>query len=358
MHLSPGDPAPLFEARTGGTPNFPFHAVAGRPIVLSFLGSLQNPVSAKAVHDILERHREWLDDEQACFFGVSADPSDEQRNLLRDQMPGVRFIRDFDHKISRQYGAIGPSDAGRSKYQMFTLVLDAMLRVFASIPMDETDRHNIALDRAITRIKTVPQSYSPPVLVLPGVFEEELCGQLIAMHQADGRRSSGVMEDTSDRTVEINDARSKARRDLMITDPALQIRLRDRLGQRLIPSIMQCFQFRVTHLERYLIGCYDAAESGFFKAHRDNVTRGTAHRRLALTVQLNEDYEGGELVFPEFGAKTYKAGVGSAIVFSCSLMHAVMPVRRGKRFAFLPFLHDEAAELIRLQNHKFIVSNE
>lgn len=358
MHLLPGDPAPLFEARTGGTANFPFRAVAGRPIILSFLGSLQNPISAKTVHDILQRHREWFDDERACFFGVSADPTDEQRNLLRDEMPGVRFIRDFDGRISRQYGAIGPTDGGRGTYQIHTLVLDHMLRVSAAIPIDGTDRHAIELESAITQVKSVPQLYGAPVLVLPGVFEEEICRQLIALHQSVGGRSSGVMEDTSDRTVEINDVRSKSRRDVMITDPALQIKLRDKIGQRLIPAIMQCFQFRVTHLERYLIGCYDAEESGLFKAHRDNVTRGTAHRRLALTLQLNEDYDGGELVFPEFGRTKYRGGVGSAIVFSCSMMHEVLPMRSGRRYAFLPFLHDEAAELIRLQNHKYIISNE
>lgn len=358
MPLSPGDPAPLFEARTGGTANFPFHAVAGRPVVLSFLGSLQNPVSAKAVRHILERHRPWFDDRQACFFGVSADPGDEPRNLLRDEMPGIRFIRDFDHRISRLYGAISPSGAGQSKYQMTTLVLDPMLRIAAAIPMEDIDRHNSALDSAIAQVRDAPRHYAPPVLVLPDVFETELCQHLIALHQADGGRSSGVMEEAGDRTVEINDERAKKRRDLMITDPALQSRLRDRIGQRLVPPIQQYFQFHVTHLERYLVGCYDAAESGFFKPHRDNVTRGTAHRRLALTIQLNDDYDGGELVFPEFGTATYRGGIGSAIVFSCSMMHEVLAVRRGQRFAFLPFLHDDAAEQIRQQNHGYIVSND
>lgn len=325
--------------------------------MLSFLGSLQNPLAAKATHDILDRYRAWFDDKQACFFGVSADPTDEQRNLLRDEMPGVRFIRDFDYRISHLYGTIGQSDGGKSKYQMVTLVLDPMLRLSASIPIDDIDRHNIDLESAIAQVKNASHYYTAPVLVLPGVFDEELCEQLVALHQTYGGRSSGVMEDIGDYTVETNDARSKKRRDLMITDPALQIKLSDRIGQRLVPPILQCFQFRVTHFERYLVGCYDATETGFFKAHRDNITRGTAHRRLALTVQLNDDYDGGELVFPEFGSTTYRGGIGSAVVFSCSMMHEVLPVRRGKRFAFLPFLHDDAAEQIRLQNHKYIVSN-
>jgi predicted 2-oxoglutarate/Fe(II)-dependent dioxygenase YbiX/peroxiredoxin len=350
--FSPGDPAPLFEARTGGAAAFPFHTVAGRPVVLSFLGSLQVPQAASALGHILERHRAWFDDKQACFFGVSIDPKDEERGLLADQIPGIRFIRDFDLKVSRLYGA-----SSGERYQPMSLVLDSMLRVSAAIPLRENDRHDEMLDQAIAALGP-GESYNAPVLILPRVFESELCAQLMALHSSEEARPSGFMEDVDEKTVETVDGRYKKRRDVMVKDPALQALLRERLGRRLIPAIQQAFQFRVTHLERYLVGCYDSGDSGFFTAHRDNVTRGTAHRRLALTVNLNADYEGGELVFPEFGQRTYRAEPGAAVVFSCSLMHEVLPLRRGLRFAFLPFLHDDAAEGVRQQNHKYIVSGD
>jgi predicted 2-oxoglutarate/Fe(II)-dependent dioxygenase YbiX len=321
-------------------------------VVLSFLGSLQVPAAADVLRHILERHRAWFDDKQACFFGVSIDPADEQQGLLQDQMPGIRFIRDFDLKLSRLYGA-----SSGARYQPMTLVLDSMLRVSAAIPLRDNDRHDEMLDQAIAGLGPA-ETYNAPVLVLPRVFEPELCAQLIALHGSQEGRASGFMEDVDDKTVETRDSRYKKRRDVMVSDPALQDHLRQRLGRRLIPAIQQAFQFHVTHLERYLVGCYDADDSGFFTAHRDNVTRGTAHRRLALTINLNADYEGGELVFPEFGPRTYRTQAGAAVVFSCSLMHEVLPVRRGRRFAFLPFLHDDAAELVRQQNHKYIVSGD
>ncbi|WP_419964690.1 2OG-Fe(II) oxygenase [Pelomonas cellulosilytica] len=87
----------------------------------------------------------------------------------------------------------------------------------------------------------------------------------------------------------------------------------------------------------------DSENSGHFRAHRDNTTRGTAHRRFALSVNLNNDFDGGELCFPEYAPRTYKMPAGSAIVFSGSLLHSVSPVRRGRRYAFLPFLYDDAA---------------
>ena len=108
-------------------------------------------------------------------------------------------------------------------------------------------------------------------------------------------------------------------------------------------------------MERYIVGCYRAGEGGYFRSHRDNTTKGTAHRRFAVTINLNStDYEGGELRFPEFGQRTYKPPTGGAIIFSCSLLHEALPVTRGTRYAFLPFLYDEAAAQLRERNNPFL----
>ena len=108
-------------------------------------------------------------------------------------------------------------------------------------------------------------------------------------------------------------------------------------------------------MERYIVACYAAERGGHFRAHRDNTTKGTAHRRFAVTINLNADaFQGGELRFPEFGARAYRAPTGGAVVFSCSLLHEVLPVTAGRRFAFLPFLYDEAAARVRLENNRYL----
>jgi hypothetical protein len=101
--------------------------------------------------------------------------------------------------------------------------------------------------------------------------------------------------------------------------------------------------------------CYDAETGGRFQPHRDNTTKGTAHRRFAVTINLNtEEYEGGELRFPEFGLRTYIAPIGGAVVFSCSLLHEATVVSSGKRFVYLPFLYDEAGAKVRATNVQFL----
>jgi predicted 2-oxoglutarate/Fe(II)-dependent dioxygenase YbiX len=104
-----------------------------------------------------------------------------------------------------------------------------------------------------------------------------------------------------------------------------------------VPLVKRSFQFEATRMERYIVGRYEAG-AGHFRPHRDNTTKGTAHRRFAVTINLNAgDYEGGDLRFPEYGARTYRAPTGGAVVFSCSLLHEATPVTRGERYAFLPF---------------------
>ncbi len=56
---------------------------------------------------------------------------------------------------------------------------------------------------------------------------------------------------------------------------------------------------------------------------------------------------------PEFGPRGFKAPAGGAVIFSCSLLHQVSRVQRGKRYAFLPFLYDDAAAELRARNLQF-----
>jgi predicted 2-oxoglutarate/Fe(II)-dependent dioxygenase YbiX len=122
----------------------------------------------------------------------------------------------------------------------------------------------------------------------------------------------------------------------------------------LVPEIRNAFQFAATRIERYIVAYYDAADGGHFKPHRDNTTLGTAHRKFAVTLNLNLEFDGGELRFPEFGPRTYRAPAGAAIVFSCSLLHEATPVTSGRRYCTLPFLYDESGEQVRRENLKFV----
>ena len=140
---------------------------------------------------------------------------------------------------------------------------------------------------------------------------------------------------------------AKRRRDLSITDNGMIATLGEIMGRRVLRELHRAFQVKMSFVEEFKLGRYDAVDSGFFKAHRDNTTPATRHRKFALTLNLNsEEYEGGELRFPEFGNALYKPATGEAIVFSCTLMHEVLPMLSGRRYTLLTFFYDDAGEEI------------
>jgi predicted 2-oxoglutarate/Fe(II)-dependent dioxygenase YbiX len=139
----------------------------------------------------------------------------------------------------------------------------------------------------------------------------------------------------------------KKRRDVLVVDPALQAAIRERLERRLFPRIQRWLGFKATHVERYVVSCYDAADGAVFHPHRDDTTHGTAHRRFACSLNLNDGFEGGDLRFPEFGPATYRPPPGGAVVFACGLLHEATRVTAGRRYAFLPFFYDEAGAQLR-----------
>jgi predicted 2-oxoglutarate/Fe(II)-dependent dioxygenase YbiX len=121
----------------------------------------------------------------------------------------------------------------------------------------------------------------------------------------------------------------------------------NRIERRIFPEILKGYSYKATRIARYIVSCYLAEDGGHFRAHRDNTSKRTAHRRFAVSINLNAEFDGGELSFPEYGPRSLKPPPGAAVVFSCALLHAVSPVAHGRRYAFLPFLYDEEAHRSR-----------
>jgi predicted 2-oxoglutarate/Fe(II)-dependent dioxygenase YbiX/peroxiredoxin len=346
--LLPGEPAPWFRVPAlSGSPSYVFDTAAGRPILLLFFGLASQKQSADALA-LVQARRALFDDDHACFFGITVDPADAETGRIAQQLPGIRFFLDYDRAVSRLYGA----DLGDGRYRPHWLLLDRTLRVAGTFPIDAGAAALAALEAAA---KAPPLPSFAPVLVVPNIFEPELCRHLIALYEKNGGEESGFMREVDGKTVMLTDPNHKKRRDYLIEDMKLQGQLALRVRRRLNPMIARAFQFEPTRMERYIVACYDAEKGGHFRPHRDNTTRGTAHRRFAVSINLNaEDFDGGDLRFPEFGRATYRPPTGGAVVFSCSLLHEATPVTRGTRYAFLPFLYDEAAAEVREANNAFL----
>jgi len=357
--LVPGDHAPWFRARTSSTPDFAFDAVAGRYLVLCFF--MTADACGQNAINVAFAERSFFDDAIASFFGVSIDPADEANGRAIDRVPGWRFFWDFDGQISKLYGAL-PGDAepdkGTVQLRRMWVVLDPTLRVLRVIPfaVDGSDGQEL-----VSYLKCLPPpsrfagfEIPAPVLVLPNVFEAEFCEKLVDLYETHGSQETGYMRDVGATTVHQLDPGYKRRRDHIIDDQAVVRQIQARFVRKVVPQLLKAYQYKATKMERYLVGCYRAEDGGHFVAHRDNTTKATAHRRFAASVNLNSDFDGGEICFPEFGPRSFKPPPGGAVVFSCSLLHSVSRVTRNCRYAFLPFLYDDEAAKIRDANKNFV----
>lgn len=362
--LTTGDPVPWFILPSTSNPNYNFDTVGGHRVILCFLGSSKLKVSAAVLAEFGKLQQQF-EQFRTPFFGVFIDPDDVSLAHLVQKPTYFKLLWDFECKVSRQYGvgAVESEEGGdRLHYTPTTFVLDETLRVLQAFPIQDPTHH---VAQVLDFVQGLPIREAPrlanrqaPVLLVPNVFDRDFCQHLIHLYETKGSRDSGFMRQVDGKTVEVMDYEFKQRRDFLVEDPSLLKQVNHLILRRVKPEIEKAFQFSITRFERYLVACYESTNQGFFNRHRDNTTKGTAHRRFAMSLNLNTgDYEGGCLSFPEYGNQLYQPGIGEAIIFSCSLLHEATPVTSGRRFVLLSFFYNDEDAKLREENRRFVVLN-
>ncbi len=293
---------------------------AGRWLVLSFL----EPDMLAAQSDALATARVRLEKSESALYTVlfsepnptvvGVDLFDQSKGgagfLLGDQKPGIAIIAP-DGQLAATFGA------------------------------DEMDKAVAFCENAFAADEPGTLSIAAPVLIIPHVLEPELCKQVIDFWRSAEKQTDQVASEHQGNAAAYSSI--KRRTDAVVHDGDLFSDLRRRITRRVLPMIDRAFRMQVASMEAPRIGQYSAENEGAFGRHRDNTTQHTAHRRLAMTLNLNTgEYEGGELRFPEFGRKVYAPAAGSAAIFSCSLLHEALPVTKGERFGMFTFFTDTA----------------
>jgi predicted 2-oxoglutarate/Fe(II)-dependent dioxygenase YbiX len=333
FRLLPGDRAPNFSLpdSTGKLRMF-YEETRGLPVVLYFL---DRSLEAIAALDQITDAQIGIAD-KAHVFAIS-----KQSGTAEPPEPGR--VSSVIH-LNDQLGRIG--DAYRAAAGLpegpVLFVLDANQRLIAKIlPSRQNDLPQQILDTLAEQVHQVPAAVHvqlAPVLMIPRVFDTEQRKRLIHLFETGGHGEGAVLTTASGFASDRLNYGSKKRLDHWITDVALSRELNSVLGQRLGAEVHRAFNFDGFWLEQYCIGCYDSTRGDFFRPHRDNLIPELASRRFAATINLNDDYEGGGLRFPEYGPHIYRPPAGGAIIFSSSLLHEAVPVTFGRRYVLLTFL--------------------
>jgi peroxiredoxin/predicted 2-oxoglutarate/Fe(II)-dependent dioxygenase YbiX len=358
VNLSVGDPAPAM-ALSPSThqpqqgPVFDGRSAVGKPVVMFFYLSDESAECVREIQsfrDLYPRFQEL----GVVVVGVGVDPAaSHQRLALQHKVP-FPLLSDPNAHLSLAYGAAHATvDGAEANVSLGrrTVLVDANRRI-AKIYEDIDVAHHAADVLCDARQTCFPEEprrmvQHAPVLLIPNVLAPDMCRHLIEVWETQGNEDSGFMRQVNGKTVGTYDYDHKIRRDHFLRDGALRNRVKSQVADRVIPEIFKAFNYEVTRFEDFRIACYDGARGGYFRPHRDNTTDGTAHRRFAMSLLLNDEYEGGTLRFPEYGPHFYRPHAGCAVVFSCSLLHEATDVTNGRRFVLLSFFYGEKEAKLR-----------
>ncbi len=228
-----------------------------------------------------------------------------------------------------------------------TFILDPNQRVLKVTTRADGQHAEVAL-RSLERLDYATEAASrAPVLLIPNVLDRTYCQELIALWKSDN--VEGMISYTApDGTMDNRPNPSRRCRDHIIHDTPLNQKIVTIVGRRLRPEILKAFCFDVRHYEPFYIVGYDAERGDFFRPHRDNMSPAKAHRRFAMTLNLNTGaYEGGGVRFLEYSPDVYQPEAGGAVIFSCSLLHEAVPVSKGVRYILSGFMWGEQDEQAR-----------
>jgi predicted 2-oxoglutarate/Fe(II)-dependent dioxygenase YbiX len=337
--LTPGDRIPDF-ARPGpeGKPFLFYDVYYGQPIALFVCGRVTDAGTRAELAALDWDDAGWRQVTRVVL--VQATPA-ECAALTAELKPSFTLVADD--------GALTAHLAGATTGPMTAFVLDENLRVSVRLQRDADAGAFVRTLAGIYAARPTPQPQllrrQAPVLFIPEVFDKACCDGLIALFEETGGAPSGTAYVHGDKADWKPDPAVKMRRDIYLEDGPWLERVKDALVRRVLPEIQRCFNFQVTQHEVFKVIRYDEG-AGYFRPHRDNESRDTQHRRFAMTLNLNTgDYEGGALRFPEFGPDLYVPERGGAVIFSCSLLHEVTPVTRGRRYGLLGFFFGEAQQM-------------
>jgi predicted 2-oxoglutarate/Fe(II)-dependent dioxygenase YbiX len=319
--IQAGDPAPEFTLSHGDFGTVSLTQLVGRPTLLVFTEEFPDDATLDAL---------------AAIGGA-----DVHVLVILRQSWGAQIVPDHVIVLTDTDGVV----FGRYEIDQHGLfLLDAGHRVV------EWRRHSERLSSAailssVSRLNQNRFRTIPPVLVVPDVLSPELCARLIDCWRGGNRQAARVTRLTASGLTDTYDPQIKRRRDHSLGGE-LAGQVEKYVVGRLRKELVRAFHFEVGRCEQLRIGCYEADEKGYFRAHRDNTNVATASRRYSVSINLNSrEFEGGELWFPEYGEQKYCADRGSALVFSSALLHEVTAVLAGARFALITFLYGRSVPL-------------
>lgn len=348
--IAPGEPPYLFQRldETGRLYNLEDDHASGGYLALVFVSDLLSNAVRHEVEAFESRAAAFEAARAKIVFITAQSSARANRDAKRALGLSFPVLADPGGFAFAAYG-IHKRGTALTPTQMRSVVITPYRRIRRCWDIEMTKDH-AANAEALIRNANLAEEASwaaphPPVLAVPQVFSAEECGSLIREFETNGAfevipSQRAQPQDSFKMPVYEYDRQDRV--DHVIADQKLLAFIDQRLKERLFPEIKRAFAFSVTRRENLAIARYAGERSGVELGHRDNRT-GSFHRRFALSVSLNDEYEGGAIVFREFSNRGYRLAPGMALVFSSALLHEVEQITKGVRYNLLSHFFDDAS---------------
>lgn len=318
--------------------------LSGHYLLLVFLGDPESERTDALLRALGELEAR-LEGANATVLAISAS-SDATANKARKRAAGFGWpiIGDASGALFASYGM----HKGTDRANRLVLVTPyRQIRTWFDIEEDAETALGTIMDmlQNAQNAQTAEEArWSPshaPVLIVPNVLSPEECAGLVQSVVTETPfmvRQPRPGEVPGNYKIPVYDHFRQDRIDLIIKDRNTLAILDERIFGRVVPMIKKAFSFDVTRREDLHIARYVGKREGIAMGHRDNMEPPGAHRRFALSMSLNEDYEGGGITFAEFSPHPYRVPAGTAMVFSSSLLHEVQETTSGVRYNLISHL--------------------
>tara|TARA_R110002073_G_scaffold43462_3_gene121011 strand:- start:6027 stop:7163 length:1137 start_codon:yes stop_codon:yes gene_type:complete len=349
---APGDMVQNLECldQTGRTVKLRSDYYSGRPLALVFMGAM-NGAGTRAWL------AQWAEAEphiKAAGANLLIFTSGTEAALaieVRSQLAlGAAICGDANGAIMARFGLLRGRDLeDDGGGQIVLITANGLIHSVTARSEDSVEETVSTLD-ALKAAETARanEAWIPghaPILVIPNVLDPEDCAMLIKHYEStDGFRvDKPGPNDQSEYKFAVQDYNRQDRIDHVLRNPDIVTHLDQRIHERIVPQVQKAFAFQVERREALHIARYNGRREGLQVGHRDNVHPGSQYRRFALSISLNSDYEGGELVFREYAGRGYRGEPGTAFIFSSSLLHEIEETTSGMRYNLISHLFDNAA---------------
>ena len=176
--------------------------------------------------------------------------------------------------------------------------------------------------------------HTEAIVQINNVVDKSLCNKLIEFTEQKAKTQMKIGKNKSNKEI-----RNVLGYTLKIKDKSIFNKINNEIQKLYVFYKIKFPKMHSTKINQIDLLKYKVG--GKYEIHTDNATM--TNRHLSIIINLNDDYEGGDLIFTDQKhneIKKLKLGKGSIVFFPSNFMypHIIKPITKGTRYSIVAWL--------------------